>query len=195
MSFRDVNVTIDDGSSTCQTIPAPFDRPVLYIHTADVTSSNIISEAYQSAGGIQQDSISTHPLNSDELMLLDRNEGWEQSEADLLAFIHRVTMAQDGFNDDFNFYLNMTFPVKFYIAADDHVPGELFAPILRSRETGGKSGSTGLPSEKELLESSLWDLTNAVMSKYNPNTTTMSGLAVLNFTEFDSYDNWDEVVC
>jgi hypothetical protein len=189
-----VNVTDNDGTSSSQIIPSPYDRPALFIHTTDASSASAVSEAYQSSAGIPVNSISIHQLNSEELKLLNRSQGWEESRPDLIGFIHRVTMAQEGFNDDFNRFLNMTFPVKFYIAADDHVPGEQFAPILRSRETGGKSGSTGLPTEIELLESSLWDLTNAVMSKYNPNTTTMTGLGVLNFTEFDCYDDWDEVI-
>mmetsp|Transcript_24355 Transcript_24355/g.28668 ORF Transcript_24355/g.28668 Transcript_24355/m.28668 type:complete len:81 (+) Transcript_24355:909-1151(+) len=64
----------------------------------------------------------------------------------------------------------MTFPVRFYIANDDGFFDEsLYTPMLRSRETGGMSGSTGLPTEKELLEAPLWDLTNAIMSKYDHN--------------------------
>lgn len=194
LSWQGVNVTDDDGSSSI--VPTPFDRPALFIHTANKLSATMIQNAYEEQGGINSNSISIHQLNSNELRLLNRTEGWEISQPDLFGFIHRITLAQDGYEEDFNSFLNLTFPIKFYIASnteDDEEDIELFTPVLRSRETGGSGGMTGLPSEKELLESSLNDLTKAIQNKYNVNTTSMTGLAILNFTRFDSYDNWDEV--
>ena len=158
LSWRDVNVTGDSSS------PSPFDRPALVVHTADAGAAAAVLGAYGAApGGVPAGSASVHALDSATLRLADRTAGWRgPGGPDMVAMIHRVTMAQLGAKPAFEAFLNTTFPVRLYLAADGAAAAEPLAPALRPRETGGGGGTTGLPSEKELLEGALGDLTEAV---------------------------------
>jgi hypothetical protein len=85
---------------------------------------------------------------------VDDNGWWRESSPDLLGVIQRVTLAQEGYEDAFNAFLNMTFPVRFYVAANDAESASPMSVPLRSRESSPSSLLTSTSSAKSKKEPS-----------------------------------------
>jgi hypothetical protein len=193
LSFRDVNVSAvgDDASQ--------FDQPALLVHTPDRNAAREIINAYtatasEGGAGVPPESVNVQPIDSSTVGFVDRSIGWKASGPDLIAMIQRVTMAQQGSKSSFEAFLNMTFPVRVYLAADDATATEPMAPTPRPRETEGESGPAGLPTEKELLSNALGDLAQAVEIAFkSPNEVALTSYGFGNYSGvFDSYDDWEQ---
>jgi hypothetical protein len=112
----------------------------------------------------------------------------------------------------------MIFPVRYYLAADDHKPEQPLTPQIRSRVSSLSPSSSSsasssaanvndqdndqdddsgeeLETEAELLSGVLSDLSDYIKIKFNDEAkAAYEGVMVNNFTTFGGYDDWNAVL-
>jgi hypothetical protein len=145
LSWHDVNTTDDATSNSVQ---QPFNRPVLFVHTTSMQSADAIVSAYENEAGVDRQSVSVHQMNSDDIRLLDRAAGWEVSQPDLLGSINRVTLPQATFQDEYEAFIEMTYPIRLYIANDDKAGDTLLSFLSLSCAVERQVASVAVPASQ-----------------------------------------------
>ena len=204
LSFRRTNTSDGTNGSKAvvgSAIPAPYSRPALVVHTADGSAAERVKSAFVSVGGVSPDAVTTHALDADVLNFVNRSrpaDDWRMDGygPDIISMIFRVTMAEEGFEDAFKAYEGAIFPVRLFLASAGAPAAERLTPAVMPREV---SESETLPTEAELLASTLDALADAVKSTFLANMSdskpdaTFVGVTEGKMAKFGYYDDWDAV--
>ena len=109
---------------------------MLLIHAADERSVQVVMDAFAQSG-VQSDQMNIRWISPSTIRFWDRSnnqaDNWREVAPDILSHVGRVSVPLSGFENEYEWYKNVTWPAALHFADNDVEVGKLIEPPLPSR--------------------------------------------------------------